>query len=127
MESFNREESRSTPKIHFDGSTGELKIHGESYPENSYEFYKPVLEWISRFLAQSDGPVTLKCSVSYLNTGSTKSMIDILDLLEEAHLAGRDASVEWYCDPENDRALETAEEFKEEVSLPFQILDAGEE
>lgn len=64
----------------------------------------------------------LNLRLSYLNTGSTKCMLDILDLLEELFLNGRAVTVNWYYDEENDRALESAEEFKEEVSMPFNII-----
>ena len=118
--------TRSTPEIHFDPARGELRMSGESFPENSFEYYRPILSWLSRFLAIQEGPVVLKAHFSYLNTGSTKCMMDILDLLEEAHLAGKPVEVQWYYDAGNDRALETAEEFREEVTLPFQTLAISE-
>lgn len=122
MESLNVKATKSTPEIVFECATGVLAISGESYPENSYEFFKPVLSWISRFTAVNTGPVMLNLRLSYLNTGSTKCMLDILDLLEELFLNGRAVTVNWYYDEENDRALESAEEFKEEVSMPFNII-----
>lgn len=126
MESLHIEGTKSSPQIAFDHSTGVLSMSGESYPENSFEFYQPVLSWISRFLTVHAGPVTFNIHISYLNTGSTKCLMDILDLLEEGFLVGGRITVNWYCDEENDRAMETAEEFREEVSLPFNIIPVGE-
>ncbi len=126
MEILQLEKTRSTPEILFDPLRGVLTMSGESFPENSFEFFKPLLSWISRFLAVHAGPVILKAHFSYLNTGSTKCMMDILDLLEETFLRGKPVEVHWYYDAENDRALETAEEFQEEVTLPFLILPASE-
>ena len=126
MESLRIEGTKSSPDIVFDHITGVLNMSGESYPENSFEFYQPVLSWISRFLAVHNGPVTFNIHISYLNTGSTKCMMDILDLFEESFLVGGQNVVNWYCDEENDRAMETAEEFKEEVSLPFNIIPISE-
>jgi hypothetical protein len=100
---------------------------GESYPENSFEFYRPILSWISEFLGAAGGPVTLDTHLSYLNTGSTKCIMDILDLLEDAFRGGRQVTVNWYYDGENERALETAEEFQEEVTLPFHLSPISEE
>jgi hypothetical protein len=40
----------------------------------------------------------------------------LLDDLEEAHRAGRGVTVKWFYDAENDRALDLAEEFKEDLS-----------
>lgn len=126
MEPLHIEETRSTPEIHFDPVTGILSIGGDSYPENSFEFYRPVLTWIEEFLKMTSGTTTLDIEISYLNTGSTKCMMDLLDLLEEAFANGRDITINWRCDQENDRALEAAEEFKEEVTLPFSIIPISE-
>jgi hypothetical protein len=127
METLKIEGTRSTPDIVFDHASGVLRMSGESYPENSFEFYKPVLSWISRFTATYDGPVTLNTYLSYLNTGSTKCMMDILDLLEDFFMNGGPVTVNWHCDEENDRAIETAEEFKEELTMPFNIKPVKEE
>jgi hypothetical protein len=118
--------TKSSPAILFDGATGILDISGESYPENSYDFYKPVLQWLSRFCNSFAGEIVFNCRMSYLNTGSTKSMMDILDLFEERHGKGRKVSVNWFCDSDNDRAIETAEEFKEDVTFSFEIKPVDE-
>jgi hypothetical protein len=121
METLAIKGTRSTPEILFDEASGILSMAGESYPENSFEFFKPVLSWLSRYLVVRTGPVTLEIRLSYLNTGSTKCMMDILDMLEESFLSGRPVTVTWFYDEDNDRALETAEEFKEEVTMPFKL------
>ena len=126
MDILHLEGSRSTPEIFFDPASGILRMSGESFPENSFEFYKPVLSWLSRYLAVQTGPAFLKVHFSYLNTGSTKCLMDILDLLEEAFLKGKAVEVHWHYDADNDRALEAAEEFQEEVTLPFRIVAVSE-
>ena len=126
MDLLHIEESRSTPGIRFDPDNRVLRISGESYPENSFAFYQPILAWIAEFLAEGGGAVTLDIQLSYLNTGSTKCLLDLLDLLEEAFASGRNVVINWYCDHENDRAVEAAEEFREEVTMPFHIMPIGE-
>jgi hypothetical protein len=126
MEALRIKGTKSSPEINFDPETGILQMSGESYPENSFEFYAPVLRWLSDFLKQHRGTVVFIVHVSYLNTGSTKCMMDILDLFEESFHNGLNTAINWHCDAENDRAIETAEDFKEEVSLPFNIIQVVE-
>jgi len=121
MDNFFLEQTNSTPLIDFNAVTGELVMAGESYPENSFEFYQPIKSWLTVFLAQHQGRVCLHVRLTYLNTSSTKIMMDFLDLLEASHQQGRAVAVIWYCDRENERAIETAEEFKEEITFPFDI------
>ncbi len=95
---------------------------GDSYPENSFEFFNDVIEWVSDFLDQLDKPLNLELKLIYMNTSSVKAMMDIFDLLEAAHLKGRAVSVNWYYDPRNERVIELAEEFKEDCTFSFMII-----
>ncbi|MFG6175687.1 biofilm regulation phosphoprotein SiaC [Halomonas sp. THAF12] len=114
--------SPSTPAIQSDWQSGRLAMQGDSYPENSYELFSQVIEWVEAFLEQESRPLTLVLELVYLNTSSVKAMMDIFDLLEEAHEGGRVVGVEWRYDPRNERIAELAEEFKEDCSYPFAIL-----
>lgn len=122
MENLDLAATTSTPEVHFDASTGRLVLRGESYPENSFEFFRPLLAWITAFLAESRLPVRVEVSLTYLNTSSIRSLMDVLDQLEEAHQSGREVTLTWYYDKENDRALDMAGEFREEVTLPFFVV-----
>ncbi|MBI5382244.1 MAG: DUF1987 domain-containing protein [Opitutae bacterium] len=122
MENLNLARSKSTPEVAFDAAAGIMAMTGESYPENSFEYYRPLLVWLQQYLPTASVPLTFNFNLSYLNTGSTKSVMDILDLLEDAYEGGKVVQVNWYYDAENDRALSNAEEFREEVRVPFRIL-----
>ncbi len=126
MEKLSIKADISSPSVDFDPETGLLQIGGESYPENSFEFYAPLVAWIKSFLAERKGSVKLKVSLSYLNTSSTKCMIDILDDLETAHLRGLPVEVEWLYDEDNERAKDTIDEFKEDFTMPFAIIPVKE-
>lgn len=113
--------SQSTPMIHSHWQTGRLTMRGDSYPENSYELFDQVITWVRHFLHDETRPLRLLLGLIYLNTSSVKAMMDIFDLLEEAHQQGRDVSVEWLYDPRNERIAELADEFREDCSFPFSI------
>lgn len=112
----------SSPYIAFDASAGVLAIQGESYPENALAFYRPLIDWLHVYLAETTRPIDLHIDLIYLNTGSIRFLMDILDLLEDAYRDGRIVQVYWHYDEENDRSLETAEEFREDLSVPFTLL-----
>ncbi|MBJ6726445.1 DUF1987 domain-containing protein [Geomesophilobacter sediminis] len=115
----------STPEIRFDAARSCLCIAGESYPENSFDFYAPMLRWVKEVLTAL-AEFHLDVNVSYLNSSSTKCMLDLLDLLEEAHKKGTAVTVTWQYDRENPRSLDLAEEFKEEVTFPFAVVALNE-
>lgn len=113
--------TQSTPDIRADWGAGRLSIQGDSYPENTFELFGPVISWVERYLETGDQPLTLELRLIYLNTSSIKAMMDIFDLLEAAHAGNRKVAVNWYYDSRNERVAELAEEFKEDCSFPFII------
>ena len=121
MNDLNIAATQSTPGIQSDTRNGLLRMHGDSYPENSFEFFGPVIEWIETFLAENAAPIRLELRLVYMNTSSVKAMMDIFDLLEEAHGKGRAVSVAWHYDARNERVLDLADEFREDCSFPFEI------
>ena len=54
MESLLITATDSTPEINFDLESNCLKIEGESYPENTTQFYGPVFTWLREYLSQLD-------------------------------------------------------------------------
>jgi hypothetical protein len=115
----------STPLVSYEPGGRVLAISGESYPENSFEFYAPIAQWVKAALADPEG-LTLDINVSYMNSSSTKCMLDLLDLFEDAYGRGAAVSITWRYDRENPRSLDLAEEFKEEVTLPFANVELEE-
>ena len=121
MNALNIQESQSTPSVSANWDQGCLFMQGDSYPENSFEFFAQIIAWIERYLKESTAPLHLELRLVYMNTSSVKAMMDIFDLLEEAHGQGRRVSVNWYYDPRNERVVDLAEEFREDCSFPFEI------
>ncbi|ARU86697.1 biofilm regulation phosphoprotein SiaC [Pseudomonas sp. M30-35] len=126
MSELNIASTQSTPAIHGDWVAGVLAMQGDSYPENSFELYDQVIQWVERFLGQEPRPLALQLRLLYLNTSSIKAMMDIFDLLEEAHNQGREVSVTWLYDSRNERVAELAEEFREDCTFAFTISTLDE-
>jgi len=116
--------STSTPTIQCTAQPSRVHMKGDSYPENAFDLFQPVLQWMEAQLASAD-TLTMDLELVYLNTSSVRIMMDLFDTLEEAHKGGRKVIVNWYYDARNERVAELAEEFKEDLTLPFHILPQG--
>jgi hypothetical protein len=123
MDNLKIEGTQSTPAVTCDKDTGIVEMRGDSYPENSYELFSPILNWLDAFLQTGGKPLRMNLHLLYLNTSSVKAMMDIFDLLEEAHGEGREVTVNWYYDQQNERVAELAEEFREDYTFPFDIVE----
>ena len=108
MNSLIVDAQKSSPHIHFDHLTHQLVISGHSYPENAAQFYHPVLTWITDYFKQAPltQRTTFDITLIYFNTSTSKSLLDLFDLLESETQKGREILLNWYYHEENDLALE---------------------
>ncbi|SMC51771.1 DUF1987 domain-containing protein [Sporomusa malonica] len=122
------EKTKSTPEIQFEPEKFKLRIEGQSYPENAFKFYEPIFAWIDDYLQQLEAEVVLEIyfHMPYINTSSSKCVMMLLEKLEDAYQAGKKVAIRWYYDVENETALECAEEFREDLTIPFEISSVEE-
>lgn len=108
------DETKYTPSINLDAQNGILEFHGKSYPENTFEFYKPVLEWIEEYFKGNEQKKTVvNLEIIYFNSSSSKLFFDFFDLLDEAK-ENSQIEVNWIYDAQNESAMEAGEDFIED-------------
>ncbi len=117
MESLLIKATNSTPEINFNFESGNLLIKGDSYPENAFAFYKPVMKWIEEFIAINQKRINLNVQLIYFNSSTSKTLYDLFDILNEIKKDDIDVIINWIYDEKNYSAFEFGEEFKEDYEL----------
>lgn len=114
MENLNIVTTQYTPEISLDAQTGIISMVGKSYPENTFEFYKPVIEWLENYFdGNAKDKTVVNMEIIYFNSSSSKLFFDFFDLLEEEN-EKHNIEVNWIFDPENESAQEAGEDFNED-------------
>jgi len=115
MENLHIKATKYTPEIDFNEESGILSITGKSYPENTFEFYKPTIRWIEEYFENTQNEKTVvNLDLEYLNSSSLKAYFDIFDILQITQDKGKNISINWLYDEDNDIAEETGEDFIED-------------
>ncbi len=117
MEIINLEGTEDTPKILLDKSNGIFEISGRSLPEDSAEFYQPIIDWLDRYAAEANADSTFIFKLEYFNTASSKLILDVLSKLEDI----QSSKVMWYFHEDDEDMEEAGEEFSELVEVPFEF------
>jgi len=115
--------TNKTPYINFDAKSGLLQIHGYSLPENSFEFYEPILNWLDKYLLNPNKKTEFDFRMVVLNTSSSKMFIDIfrkINKLVESNTS--EVKVVWYYEIEDEDIHETALQYEEICKAPFEII-----
>ncbi len=127
MEKYEIKGSPKTPTITFDLVQGEMEISGRSIPENSIDFYRPLLDSIDKYSSIAKPVTTVNIKLEYLNTASSKCILDVFRKLETIHKAGSAIIVNWYYEDDDDEMLEAGEEYSFSVSVPFKMVAVTKE
>ncbi|MCH7658501.1 MAG: DUF1987 domain-containing protein [Bacteroidetes bacterium] len=126
MEPILYEGTPKTPSVNFDADKGIVEIEGRSIPENSVEFYKPLVDWLEKYKenAQSNTKVIIK--LEYFNTSSSKCLLDVFKKLEAIHKAKNPVEIHWYYEEDDEDMLEAGEDYESIIRVPFKMVEIVE-
>ncbi|NOQ72560.1 MAG: DUF1987 domain-containing protein [Crocinitomix sp.] len=109
--------TRETPNIELNKDTGLFKIEGRSLPENAFEFYRPLVNWMKEYSQEPSPSTHLILSIEYLNSGSLKQIFRIIYMLEDLIEMGSDAKITWKYNIGDELMLEKGKEFKQFLEI----------
>lgn len=115
MNILSLEGTEDTPKVILDKSNGMFEISGRSLPEDSAEFYQPILDWLRSYKDDPNESTEFMFKLEYFNTASSKLILDVLTELEEIE----GTKVIWYFHEDDEDMEEAGEEFADLVEVPF--------
>ncbi|MDX1629068.1 MAG: DUF1987 domain-containing protein [Fulvivirga sp.] len=121
MENYTLTPTPKTPRLYFNADTGVFEMSGRSIPENSIEFYKPLMRWLEKYTEDPADKTKLNVTLEYFNTSSSKCLIEILRKLESIKDKS-DVKVLWHYEEEDEDMLESGEDFKKLLSIPIELV-----
>ncbi len=122
MEPLILEGTSKTPSVRFDEDQGRLELKGRSIPENSIDFYKPLIAWADKY-ARSPRPSTVvHMQLEYFNTSSSKCILDLFKKLEAIRTQGSELSVHWHYEEDDEDMLEAGEDYQAIINIPFRMV-----
>lgn len=122
MHSLYLDKTTRTPQIILDPKKEIFEIQGRSIPENSVDFYLPVMQWMDEYRRNPNEKTRFVVRLEYFNTSSSKCLIDVLRKLERIHLDGKPVELEWYYEEQDEDMKESGEDFKEILKIPFFMI-----
>jgi len=127
MENLVIEGTKQSPSVNFNADTGKLELSGRSIPENSFEFYNPLLEWLGEYAKNPKEQTVLKVYLEYFNTSSSKYILEVLKKLKEVlKNDGVEVKVDWCYDEDDEEMMETGEDYEDVTGLEFDYHEIEE-
>jgi hypothetical protein len=126
MDAYYLEATPKTPKLDFNPDAETFLISGRSIPENSIEFYKPLLDWLDNYVQNPLESTTFEIKLEYFNTSSSKCLVEIFRKLEKIKNNGKSITIDWYYEEEDEDMEESGEDFKQIIKVPFKMVEIKE-
>jgi hypothetical protein len=126
MEKLTIEGSPKTPTIKFDPEGGKLLIQGRSIPENSIEFYKPLVDSLEQYSSSPKDKTNVDIVLEYFNTSSSKCILDVFKKLEKINSDGSEVIINWHYEEDDEDMLEAGEDYQAIINIPFKMIEIEE-
>ena len=130
MKSISIPGTPKTPTVKFDAETGVIEIKGRSIPENSIEFYKPLVDWLEEYAQHTSKLTEVNIELEYFNTSSSKCILDVFKKLEAIYKNRRDGVgdviINWYYEEDDEDMLEAGEDYQSILKIPFKMIEIEE-
>jgi len=124
MDSINIEGTSKTPTVVFNAESGKIEIKGRSIPENSIEFYKPLVDWLDSYAETAKGLTEVNIQLEYFNTSSSKCILDVFKKLENVHKReSKEVIINWYYEEDDEDMLEAGEDYQSILKIPFKMIE----
>lgn len=111
MENLIIDKTNQTPGIIFK-TNGDLLINGISTPDNVQKLFQPVFIWLNEFQSTKPLVVNLTLEIDYLNTSSTRILVELLVLINSFKQHDAKINIVWCYEEGDDDMLELGEDLQ---------------
>lgn len=122
MKNFVISAERKTPEIVFKAN-GELRITGNSRPEDGKHFYKAAFDWIEDFKEFSPTAINLTLDLDYINSVSVRILLTMLQQLHGILDDKKAFKVIWKYDQNDLDMLDQGKILEKSLQHPFVFIE----
>lgn len=113
-------ESKNTPEVILDPTSGKFEIKGKCFPENSKKFFAPIMDWFT--FAKINGTCKINVSLDYISSSSVIAILELFRQIEKSAISnGYTATVEWLYEDGDDDSANVAINYQKLCKLPIEI------
>ncbi|MFO7842787.1 MAG: DUF1987 domain-containing protein [Bacteroidales bacterium] len=129
MENFYINPTEFTPKVNFDIKNQKFELIGTSRPEDVVAFYESIIYKIETYVntmlnnedKTEDFIFNLIFDLDYMNSASSKYILQILDYFKKLYLKKAKITIDWYYEDVDDQIFEDGEDLSDVIKIPFNI------
>jgi len=114
------------PTIDFNAESGVCVLSGESFLEDTIEFYDPLVQWLEEYTSEIKKSIIFEIKLTYFNTSTSRSILDLLNILKEYEDDGGEVTVNWHYDEDDIDMEEDIEDYMLDTGLEINMIPFDE-
>jgi hypothetical protein len=123
MEDLFLKKTFNSPEVEFVTKSGELSIEGRSIPEDPGEFFERLIDWINEYFQNPVDKTVMSIKLEYINSGSSKYMLELLRIMKINHDSGKDVKIKWYFEEGDESIEELGIHYEQTIQIPFEHIE----
>lgn len=123
MENISIEATTKTPAILSDSELGTIEIKGRSNPENSSQFYKPLMDWVEGYTMNPKEKTIVNIQLEHFNTSSSKCILDFFKKMEVIHKSNKGVEINWHYEVDDEDIMEAGEVYRTMTEVPIKLIE----
>lgn len=121
LSAVKKESTKITPEVILDQQNQRFSIKGRSFPENTLEFYQPILQWIQQYVENPNENTVFEFDMEYFNSSSARIVYKILLMLEKIQDKNKKVVCRWHINKTDYIGKERIEEMRKMFLIPIEI------
>ena len=109
------------PGVVLDAKNNVFKISGRILPEDGSKFFKPILDWIERYIKEPNPLTEFHLKLDYYNSSTARMLTKMIVELEKIQESGNKVIIIWEYNEDDEVMEERGEELKSISYLPFML------
>ncbi len=126
MAIFKIEGTPKSPTVILDFESGLLELKGRSIPEDSIDFYAPIIESVNKYVLAPQAKTTVNIQLEYFNTSSSKCILDLFKSLENISKADKEIIINWHYESDDEDMQEVGKDYQSIIKIPFKMIEIEE-
>ncbi|MBL0314629.1 MAG: DUF1987 domain-containing protein [Flavobacteriales bacterium] len=114
--------TKSTPEIFFHPAENIFMVKGISTPINAFEFYQNIVAWMNDHESAFPQNATFVFNLPYFNSATMKAILILLERIKTGIDQGKDWTIEWFVEDDDEFMLEAAESFQGILGINIKII-----
>jgi len=115
--------SFNSPEVEFISASGELSIEGRSIPEDPGEFFDRLINWLNEYFLNPVEVTVMNIKLEYINSGSSKYLLEVLRIMKVNHEKGRKILLKWYFEEGDESIEELGQHYEQTIQIPFELIE----